>query len=168
VGESELLLASEGAVHWQYVNVCLTPFETFSSYLSKAEKCADRIFELNPDSYHGYFLKGVINWQRGNPKEAIRYFKKAVEIDSNKTEGLMGLGSMYASAGKMAEARSLLFKAAEVDPLNPISQDQPGWIYLFEGDFTAGKERRISYFPQTSGRDSTDSRNLCCTTRKTY
>ena len=53
MGENELLLAAEGMIYWQHVNVGLVPVDRYEEYLGKAEACAERSFELNPNSSKG-------------------------------------------------------------------------------------------------------------------
>ena len=68
VGESELLLAAEGLIYWQYVNVGLVPVERYDEYLQKADACAARMVQLNAESAKAHSLRGAIRMHRADPR----------------------------------------------------------------------------------------------------
>lgn len=51
VGENESLYAMMGEAYVQYINMGIRSDE---SYLKKADECARKVFELNPESLHGH------------------------------------------------------------------------------------------------------------------
>ncbi|MFQ5584543.1 MAG: protein kinase, partial [Calditrichia bacterium] len=56
VGENVLLLSAEGYVHWQYFN---SGVESDEKHLEETERCAAKIFQMEPQSIHGYRLTGL-------------------------------------------------------------------------------------------------------------
>jgi len=135
VGESELLLAAEGMIYWQYVNVGLKPASTYDDYLRKAEACATRIFALNPESSKGYALRGSIRNNRGEPAGSMRDFKRALALDPNDSESLLWLGYTYAVAGQNTVAMAYIDRLLQVDPLTSINVVMRGMVAMFDGRF---------------------------------
>jgi len=145
-GDNELLYAAKGTIYWQYVNSMLKPGKNYGSYLKDANTCADKVFELNPNSSAGYVLKGSVCQNSGKPGEAIQYFQKAVNHDPNNPDALMFLGYMLAASGKEKMGRGFLVKAAKLDPFNPALQGSAGWADFFQGNFSAALEYWIKFY----------------------
>ena len=135
VGENELLLAAEGMIYWQHVNVGLVPVDRYEEYLGKAEACAERIFELNPKSSKGYGLRGAIRNNRAEAAESRADFKKALVFDRNDPEALLWLGYYYAVAGRIPMARALMDRLQQVDPLTSINLAMYGIVAMCDGDY---------------------------------
>ena len=135
VGENELLLAAEGMIYWQHVNVGLVPVDQYDEYLGKAEACAERIFELNPQSSKGYGLRGAIRNNRADAAGSRADFKKALVFDRNDPEALLWLGYHYAVAGRIPMARALMDRLQQVDPLTSINLAMYGIVAMCDGDY---------------------------------
>jgi eukaryotic-like serine/threonine-protein kinase len=135
VGESELLLAAEGMIYWQHVNVGLVPVDQYDEYLGKGEACADRIFELNPESSKAYGLRGAIRNNRADAAGSMADFKKALVFDRNDPEALLWLGYHYAVAGRVPMARALMERLQQVDPLTSINLAMYGIVAMCDGDY---------------------------------
>jgi TolB-like protein/thioredoxin-like negative regulator of GroEL len=135
VGENELLLTAEGLIYWQHVNVGLVPVDQYEEYLSKAEACANRIFELNPDSSKAYGLRGAIRNNRADADGSRADFKKALVFDRNDPEALLWLGYHYAVAGRIPMARALMDRLQQVDPLTSINLAMYAIVAMCDGDY---------------------------------
>jgi len=135
VGESELLLAAEGLIYWQKVNVGLVPVERYDEYLQKAGACATRMVELNPASAKAHSLRGAIRMHRADPRGAMEDFKRALALDRNDPEALLWLGYAYAVAGRVPMARALMERLQQVDPLTSINQTMFGMVAMFDGRY---------------------------------
>jgi TolB-like protein/Flp pilus assembly protein TadD len=136
VGENELLLAAEGLIYWQYVNVGLVPVGQYDEYVRKAEACATRIFTLNPESPKGHSLRGSIRNNRADPRGAMLDFKRALALDPNDPEALLWLGYVYAVSGRVPMAKALMDRLQQVDPLTSINLSMCGIVAMMDGDFT--------------------------------
>ena len=134
-GESELLVAAEGLIYWQYVNVGVVPVEQYDEYLRKADACATRLFEMNPESPKAFSLRGSIRMHRADPRGAMEDFKHALTLDRNEPEALLWLGYGYGIAGRVAMARALMERLQQVDPLTAITQTMSGIIAMFDGAY---------------------------------
>jgi eukaryotic-like serine/threonine-protein kinase len=133
VGEKELLVAAEGMIYWQYVNVGLVPVARYDDCLASAETCVERIFAINPESAKGFSLRGLIKMNRGNSVEAMQDFKRALARDRNDPESLQWLGYGYAAAGRIELARALMERLMQVDPLTSINPLMYGMVAWFDG-----------------------------------
>ena len=134
-GESELLVAAEGLIYWQYVNVGVVPVERYDEYLRKADGCATRLFEMNAQSAKAFSLRGSIRMHRADPRGAMDDFKRALTLDRNDPEALLWLGYGYGVAGRVAMARALMERLQQVDPLTSITQTMSGIIAMFDGAY---------------------------------
>ena len=130
VGENELLYFGMGYAYFGYENVGTKP-DGF--YLTKAEEYARKVFEMNPESYHGYLLLGLIQVKRGKFQEVVRHLKKALAIEPNDPDVLFWLGLIYLEAGKSSSAAPLIDRLLQLDPFTPIYQLLPGWLYMMDG-----------------------------------
>jgi len=135
VGESELLLAAEGMIYWQYVNVGLRPASTYDEHLRNAEGCATKIFALNPESAKGYSLRGSIRSTRGDVAGSMHDYKRALALDPNDAESLLWLGYAYAVAGQIPVAIAFTDRLLQVDPLTSINVCMRGMMSMFDGRY---------------------------------
>ena len=132
IGDNELLLAAKGMVYWQYINAGINPDK---KYLQEIHEIIKKVFVLNFDFAHAYFLRGVYNYKIQNIKAAVKDLKTAIQIDPNHSDSLMELTRIYISAGKTDAARPLVRHLLDIDPLTPLNQCYPGFIDYSEGKF---------------------------------
>ncbi len=137
VGHNALLYAAMGTAFWLYVNAGIKPGKEF---IQKAEKCISKTFELDPDSPHGYFLKGAIHVHRGNMREAVEDLRLALSFDANNADALLQLARVYASSGQISAAGRQVKKLLEIDPLNTITYSLPGYLEILGGNFEKAPE----------------------------
>ena len=135
VGESELLLGAEGLIYWQHVNVGLIPVERYDEYLGKAEACAARMLELNPESAKAHSIRGSVRMHRADPRGSMEDFKRALVLDRSDPEALLWLGYGYAVAGRVPLARALMERLQQVDPLTSINLSMCGIVAMFDGHY---------------------------------
>ncbi|MBN1347885.1 protein kinase [candidate division KSB1 bacterium] len=132
VGPNELLYATLGAIYNQYVEAMI---ESETDYLKKAEEYTQKVFELNPDSSHGFRLSGLNNYKRGNLQQAVRDYKRALSNDANNPDILQQLSYCYMLAGKTHAATPYIKKAVEIDPLTPLTHSVRGFQYFIEAKY---------------------------------
>jgi non-specific serine/threonine protein kinase len=108
---------------------------TYDEYLNKAERCAEKIFELNPESSKGYSLRGAIRNNRADPAGATLDFKRALALDPNSPDALLWLGYNYAVSGQVPLARALMDRLLEVDPLTSINVCVYGMVAMMDGQY---------------------------------
>ncbi|MGB6339976.1 MAG: protein kinase [Candidatus Aminicenantaceae bacterium] len=137
VGENALLYSAMGTAFYIYVDAGIKPGEY---YLQKTDECAQKIFTLDPESSHGYFLRGAVHVLRGDMQQAVRDLKRALAVDPNNPDVLLQLIRIYASCGKISAAEPLLERALELDPLNTLTYSLPGYLELLKGRFDSAAE----------------------------
>ena len=59
------------------------------------EELMKQAIEQDPDNAVLYFNIGVVNAQKGNKTDAIKYYKKTIELDPNFESGYLNLVSLY-------------------------------------------------------------------------
>jgi serine/threonine protein kinase/Flp pilus assembly protein TadD len=130
VGDNELLYATKGTIYWQYVNAAL---ESGDDYIDRAEECAVKVFELNPDSAAGHALRGMVRQAQGRLDEARRSYERALSIEPHHGYALAELERLFIVAGREADARALSDQAIAIDPFNPINHGARIAIELVSG-----------------------------------
>ena len=136
VGENAMLYAGMGYVYWQYVNIGMKQEE----YLQKAEECARRAFELDPESAQGHFLLGMILLVSGNQQESARHFRKVLAANPNDPDALGWMASVYFNAGRPLAAFPLIDKLLEIAPLSSIAYAKQGIARYYDGQFDLALE----------------------------
>jgi TolB-like protein/Tfp pilus assembly protein PilF len=137
-GDNDRLYSSKGLVYTQWINSLSAPPENFPKFLDQAQQCATKALTLNRDSASAHYLQGCIFMQSGKPRNAIECLRKAITLDPSHASAAVILGYLLASGGSsLDEARRLLERAAELDPLTSFTRGAPGWWHLFQGNFDA-------------------------------
>jgi TolB-like protein/lipoprotein NlpI len=138
VGENPLLYADLGLVYWQQAHAGVKVGEEL---FQKAEECVKKVFELEPESPHGFRLQGFLEYARGKQKEALRNFKRALAADPNDADSLyyIILISSYIM-GKTKSLPPLLERLLQIDPLTPINYCLPAVIHSSEGRYEPAVE----------------------------
>jgi serine/threonine protein kinase/tetratricopeptide (TPR) repeat protein len=131
VGDNALLYGTLGGAYWQHINAGLGPVERF---LQQAEECVVKVFQLEPDSARGHYVRGLIWLTRGNIQKAVRALSRALVLDPDNSEALFMHAALLRAAGRdsTAEAARLL----EIDPLTPHNLLVPAWGHLVQGHFS--------------------------------
>ena len=60
-------------------------------------------------------------WIENSPDDALRRFRRAIEIHPNFPDALIAASKVLVSTGKGAEGIPLLEKAVALDPLNEVA-----------------------------------------------
>jgi len=129
VGENVLLYSCMGNVYYQYWNYGVYPD---LSNIQKAEECAHKVFELEPDSKHGHFLLGLLQIFI-NPPQALLHFKRVLSEDPYHPETLLWLSIYLVFQGQQKYAEIFLERLIKVDPLNLIVRILPGNLHFYAG-----------------------------------
>jgi tetratricopeptide (TPR) repeat protein len=134
IGANVRLLSALGLAHLQYREAGLDLSER---PLVEAERCAAKVFALDPASATGFQLRGWIQYSRGRIQSAVRDLKQSLVREPHNADTLLLLCNCYLISGRVAEARPLLARLLKVDPLTPITRCMPAFADLMEGKFSA-------------------------------
>jgi TolB-like protein len=133
IGENIRLLSALGLAHLQYREAGLDLSE---HPLVEAERCAAKVFALDPSSAAGFQLRGWIQYSRGRIQSAVRSLKQSLAQEPHSADTLLLLCNCYLISGRVKEARPLLARLLRVDPLTPITRCMPAFADLMEGKFS--------------------------------
>ena len=112
-------------------------YETDTVQLNQADN-HDQASGMNENDAQYWWKKGTICSTYGNDRAAIRYYKKAIEIDPNRIDAYFQLGISYGETGDYQKAISLITKSLEIDPQNGLYFYGRGRVYLLSGDEEKG------------------------------
>jgi TolB-like protein len=134
VGDNARLYAALGHAQLQYREAGIDLSER---PLDEAEKCARKVFMLEPESASGFRLRGWLEYSRGRIQDAVRNLKAALAIDPNDADALLLLCNCYLISGKVSAARPLIGHVLKLDPLTPLARCLPGFADVSEGNLQA-------------------------------
>lgn len=134
IGDNARLYAALGLAHLQYREAGIDLSER---PLAQAQACAEKLFALDEDSSSGLQLRGWINYSRGCFQDAVQDLKAALAKEPQNADTLLLLCNCYLVCGRVAVARPLLKRLAEVDPLTPLTRCMPAFADVMEGKLAA-------------------------------
>ena len=131
-GPHPRLYAALGVAYLQYREAGIDLSER---PLAHAERCAQQLLAVQPESVAGRQLRGWIHYSRARLQAAVRDLRVALAAEPHNADALLLLSNCYLVSGRVQAARPLLERLAGVDPLTPISQCMPAFADLLEGQF---------------------------------
>ncbi len=75
--------------------------------------------ELFPKESGAWFYLGRMHEERGELKDALKVYRKSIELGSRFTNSYIGLARVYAKLGDWIRAKETIEAAAKVDPYDP-------------------------------------------------
>jgi TolB-like protein len=90
------------------INIHMAWHHHFARQYEEAVEQCWKTNELHPNSFWLPYFFALAYQQQGKIGEAAAEFKKAIQLSGSVTFTTAGLGHLYASAGKSAEARAIL------------------------------------------------------------
>lgn len=88
-----------------------------------------KIREANEKNPQYQYSLGAFHLNNNNLDEAIKYFHKALALDTRHTQSLNALGLVYTIKGNFAEAEKSLLKCLEVSPAFIEARNNLGVVY---------------------------------------
>lgn len=107
-------------------------------FYENAEVAIEKSLALNPDLAEAHFARGLILWnntKRFPHEQAIRSYKRSLELDPGQDETHQQLSMVYAHIGLMDEAQAMLNKALELNPNNTMARFRVGNYLAWQGKF---------------------------------
>ncbi len=106
--------------------------------LDRAAAVGHRILATDETSAPAHLLVGTAEFERGHLQNAATHLKQAVASDPGDVEAWFWLGLTYLYAGRTADARIIVQKILERDPLSHFSWGLASVAEWFDGRFTQG------------------------------
>ena len=104
----------------------------------EAEGAFEQLIILNDQNYFYYNILGAINANQNKYEEAIKYYKKALEINNNYPKCLINYGVLLSNQGKYEESCRYIISALK------IFEDIPeGWNHLLTNVIELNDEELI-------------------------
>jgi TolB-like protein/Tfp pilus assembly protein PilF len=89
------------------INIHMAWHHQFARHYAEAVEQCWKTNELHPNSFWPSYFFALAYQQQGKIAEAVVEFQKAIQMSGNVTFTTAGLGHLYASSGKSAEARAI-------------------------------------------------------------
>lgn len=146
VGDNTLVYQGLGEAYVQYVNIGVATGKE-EEYIRKAERCADKIFALEPESPHGYLVRANVQLARGDIHACGRSLRRVLQAFPNEVPALgLYVHVLGWLVGKPAAAAPLAARLAAVDPLSAMSLLVCAMVPLFAGRFAEAVEQARRMF----------------------
>ncbi|MEW6457178.1 MAG: tetratricopeptide repeat protein [Acidobacteriota bacterium] len=107
----------------------------------KADEELKRLSERKGMDEVDYFIKGYLHYQRGLEKDAISFFKKAIEINSNLMEAKKNLACIYYNKGEWEKAAEIWKSVLEMAPEDIESKLNIARAYFYLGRLDEAKKQ---------------------------
>jgi non-specific serine/threonine protein kinase len=129
-GETPPLVAMRAwATLWQ-VRLGMAPDQ---SPLDEAERVAQSLIAVRPEASYVHALLGNLKYERGHLLEALRHFRRALELEPNDTDSLVMMLFTLVGAGQDDEAQALAPRLVQSDPLSAATWMAAGGPLWFVG-----------------------------------
>jgi tetratricopeptide (TPR) repeat protein len=136
-GENTLLYSQLGYINYQYWNL---GYRIDEKCLKKASEYVNKIFALEADSIHGFFLRGTLELAGENVQKSIHDFNRVLSFDPNYAEVLFWLSAWLGFLGKAPSAIPHYNRLTRIDPISILVHFLPSWFKLYEGKYEAAEE----------------------------
>jgi serine/threonine protein kinase len=116
-----------------------TPRDT--AMLEKGMVAVEKALRRDPDLAEGHFARGFLLWTPASHfahEQAIREFRRAIELNPNLAEAHHWLGAVYLHIGLLEKANEQFRDAETIDPGDPMRQLSLGQTLMYQGRYEEG------------------------------
>ncbi|HMF09590.1 MAG TPA: protein kinase [Thermoanaerobaculia bacterium] len=110
------------------------------AWAEKAQKNAERARELDPELPETHVTLGELWTRTGRAAEAIPELQKALRVQPNQMDALLGLAAAYHFAGQDVEAEAACRRAMALQPGYWASYNLLGGFYYRRGNYSAAAQ----------------------------
>ncbi len=111
------------------------------SLLQMSEENLSKGFNLDKQSYVGYFSKATLSfWGQWDFINGHKYFQEAIELNPSYTEAEEGLCELYTAVGYFEKALWHTDNILKINPLSPNHYFTKANIHYLNGDYTKALE----------------------------
>jgi tetratricopeptide (TPR) repeat protein len=103
--------------------------------LNKAKELITKYISQDKYDSSAWSLKGRIEYEQGDTKEAIKSTLNSYEIDANNSQTCNNLGIFYKQQNDLPNAERFLYEAIEIDPYNSGALTNSAILYEEKGNF---------------------------------
>jgi len=106
-------------------------------FSESAEVAIEKALELDPNLAEAHFARGLILWnhaKRFPHEQAIRAYRRSLELDPAQDETHQQLSMVYAHVGLMQEANRSLQQALELNPNNTMARYRVANYRVWQGE----------------------------------
>jgi serine/threonine protein kinase len=103
--------------------------------LSKAKELITRYISQDKNDSSAWSLKGRIEYEQGDTKEAIKSTLISYELEANNSQTCNNLGIFYKQQNDLQNAERYLYEAIEIDPYNSGALTNSAILYEEKGNF---------------------------------
>ena len=107
-------------IHYRIGRLILSKPETATTF-SDAKKEFEAELAIDPNNAGAEYVLGEMAREQNHWPEAIQHFGKAVQLDGNFADALIGWGRALTEGGKPADAIPPLERAVKLQPNNPAA-----------------------------------------------
>jgi serine/threonine protein kinase/tetratricopeptide (TPR) repeat protein len=122
-------------------HAALAEAEWFKYYQSRDKTFLDRSTESarqaalrNPDLAEVHRIVGLLTYNSGKYEQAQAEYLRAIELESQSSEGWRRLGSLYQKRGQLDEALAAFKRAVELEPDYYVNYQNLGSFYFSRGE----------------------------------
>ena len=109
--------------------------EDGANSLQQALDLANTARDINDEVREVYWVLAYVHMQQGQPEQAVRHLKRAIELDPSYADAYAYMGAVYAYSGQPARALPLLRYAMRLNPdAGYLYYMSLGEAYFFLGD----------------------------------
>src|SRR6185503_16211732 len=108
------------------------------SPLDEADRVAQALAVQRPDASYVHSLLGNLKYERGHLLEALRHFRRAIELEPNDTDSLVMMAFTLVGAGQDDAAQALAPRLVQSDPLSAVTWTAAGGPLWFVGRAAEG------------------------------
>lgn len=113
-----------------------------SERLSEAGVAFENELKITPEDYYSNFFVGVVATSEGNHEKAIRYLKKAIQLNSQRSEAYLFLAQSQIEVGDLVEAEKNLRTTILLESREPDSAVQARRTHFLLGRLLIRTGRR--------------------------
>jgi len=103
--------------------------------LSKAKELITKYISQDKNDSSAWSLKGRIEYEQGDTKEAIKSTLISYELEANNSQTCNNLGIFYKQLNDLPNAERFLYEAIEIDPYNSGALTNSAILYEEKGNF---------------------------------
>lgn len=103
--------------------------------LNKAKELITKYITQDKNDSSAWSLKGRIEYEQGDTKEAIKSTLISYELEANNSQTCNNLGIFYKQQNDLPNAERYLYEAIEIDPYNSGALTNSAILYEEKGNF---------------------------------